>query len=495
LRNAMNKKETTIPPAPLPTETIVAVATPPGEGGIGVVRISGPEALAYGRQLFSFVREPADIESQRLYVGTVVLPDDRARADLPTTREGDPGAAAYGRGRVEADRALFVLMRSPHSYTGEDVVELQCHGSPLLLSSIVTAAISLGARPADRGEFTRRAFMNGKIDLVQAEAVADLISAKTADGLAVFSRHLMGGFSTRLSELRGRLVSILADVEAAVDFSDQDIDPPAPETLVEELRTLRTSVDELAGSYRTGRSYSEGVRLVIVGRPNVGKSSLLNRLLGQPRAIVAPEPGTTTDTIEDSAELAGFPVRIVDTCGLREAVGVVEREGVRRTREALDTADVTLLVSEATVGLGPRERDVISNITGAGRALVVVMNKVDLIPGDLPEPPDCPVPVVYTSALLGTGIDDLTGAICARIAGGAGRAGEDELITSARQFAALVSASRALGEALAGAKENVPAEFVALDLRRALSALGEVTGEVTTDEILDAVFSRFCIGK
>jgi tRNA modification GTPase len=479
------------------TETIVAVATPPGEGGIGIVRLSGPEALIYGRKLFSFVKEPARIESHRLYVGVVTLPDDGGGIGAPPRDKAgsDRPAGAGEEDRVKADRALFVLMRAPHSYTGEDVVELHCHGSPLLLDSIVTAALSLGARPADRGEFTRRAFMNGKIDLVQAESVADLISAKTTDGLSIFSRQLMGELSVRLSGLREALVCLLAEIEAAVDFSDQDIDPLDMGAVARELTASLASTERLIGSYRVGRTYREGARLVIAGRPNVGKSSLLNRLLGRPRAIVASEPGTTTDTIEDIMDLGGIPARIVDTCGLRETVGAVEREGVQRTRDALGTADVTLLVAEATVGIGKEERDVINAAATAGRALLVVMNKVDLVIGRPLRPADLSVPIVFTSALAGTGIDELKDVARSLIAGGASRGREEGLITNARHHAALLSVSRSLVEASAGATNSLPPEFIALDIRRALSALGEITGEVTTDEVLDRVFSRFCIGK
>jgi tRNA modification GTPase len=478
-------------------ETIVAVATPPGEGGIGIVRLSGPHALTIGKRLFCFSDEPKEIESYRLYTGTVMVSDGPER--LGTSPGSSAGPAqdhtARGNGREIADRALFVMMRAPRSYTGEDVVELQCHGSPLLLSSLVTAAVSLGARPARPGEFTRRAFMNGKIDLVQAEAVADLIAAKTADGLSIFSRNLMGGLSGRFVELKGRLVSLLAQVEASIDFSDQDIDLPATEALVRGIEEVRDSVEGLLGSYRAGRIYREGARLVIAGRPNVGKSSLLNRLVGRPRAIVAPEPGTTTDTIEDITDIGGIPVRVVDTCGLREAAGAVEREGVERTREALASADVTLLVAEAAGGIGGVERGVIETAAGIARPVVLVMNKVDLVAGGPPAAPETAAPVVFTSALVGTGIEELKDAVHCVIVGGASRGRQDELITSARHYAALVEARQCLQEAHRGAAEGVSGEFTALDIRGALSALGEITGDVTTDEILEAIFSRFCVGK
>ena len=463
-------------------ETIVAVATPPGEGGIGIVRLSGPRAVAIGRRIFSFSREPKRIESHRLYPGAVTIPGE------------GPGPAPEG-GRTIVDRALFVAMPSPRSYTGEDVVELQCHGSPLLLMSLVEAAVSLGARPARPGEFTQRAFMNGKIDLVQAEAVADLIAARTADGLSIFARHLMGRLSARLSELRGRLIALLAELDASVDFSDQDIDTLDPETILSDIRESSALVDGLIGSYREGRVYREGARLVIAGRPNVGKSSLLNRLLGRPRAIVAHEPGTTTDTIEDTMDIGGVPVRLVDTCGLRQAAGEVEREGVERTMQALATADVTLLVAEATGVIGPEERRVIEEAAGADRPVVLVMNKVDLAPDGPASPEGVAAPVVFTSALVGTGIGELVEAVRCLVAGGANRSGRDEIITNARHYAALLAARRSLRDAEEGARRGLSGEFIALDIRGALSSVGEITGDVTTDDILEAIFSRFCIGK
>ncbi len=492
----MSRKTNDTTAAPV-TETIVAIATPPGEGGVGIVRLSGPRALTIGRKLFCFKKEPRQIEPYRLYTGAVTLPDESPEAGAGPGREaGGEGVTIPQRnGPAIVDRALFVSMRAPRSYTGEDVVELQCHGSPLLLGSIVTAAIVMGARPAKRGEFTQRAFMNGKIDLVQAEAVADLIAARTTDGLSIFSRHLMGGLSERLSELRSRLISLSADVEASVDFSDQDIDPLDIEMITRGVGASLDTVKDLLGSYEVGRIYREGARLIIAGRPNVGKSSVLNRLLGRSRAIVSAEPGTTTDTIEDSMDIGGVPVRIVDTCGLREAVGAVEREGVQRTRQALDTADVTLLVAEATVGIGREERGVMGEAAASGRRVVLVMNKVDLVAAETPAPPDAAVPVVFTSALRGTGIEQLKEVVGCLLVGGAGCGQEQELITNARHYAALLSVSELLKRAHLGATRRVSPEFIALDIRGALSALGEITGDVTTGEILEAIFSRFCVGK
>jgi tRNA modification GTPase len=244
-----------------------------------------------------------------------------------------------------------------------------------------------------------------------------------------------------------------------------------------------------------GRIYREGARLVIAGRPNVGKSSLMNRLLGHPRAIVAPEAGTTTDTIEDIMDIGGAPVRIVDTCGLREAVSAVEREGVERTRQALSTADVTLLVAEATVGIGREERGVMEAAAASGRRVVLVMNKVDLVAAKSPAPADLTVPIVFTSALVGTGIDKLREVVGSLIVGGAGSGRGQELITNERHHAALLSVFQSLERANLGATQRVSPEFIALDIRGALSALGEMTGDVTTDEILEAIFSRFCVGK
>jgi len=292
---------------------------------------------------------------------------------------------------------------------------------------------------------------------------------------------------------------LLGGLEAAVDFSDQDIQGAPHEGIVGEIEAVLASIVELIATYRAGRIYREGLSLVITGRPNVGKSSLMNALLGRPRAIVDEEPGTTTDTIEDVMNLGGFPVRVVDTCGLRGAGGVVEQEGVRRAREAIGTADLVLVVGEARVGIGDEERWVIDRpSTGGSRPLVLVMNKVDLVGGSPHQPisGDPPVPVVFTSALVGTGIGELKDMIASLIAGGA-RPGVDEtlVITNARHYEALLRASRSLEEVLKGASAGLGPEFLAVDLMGAVSALGEVTGEVTTDQVLEAIFSRFCIGK
>jgi tRNA modification GTPase len=474
-----------------PDDTIAAVATPPGRGGVGIVRISGPDALAIGRSLFSFARDPAQIESHRMYPGTVILADDEGSAAPP--REGRapaPGGAV--------DRGIFVYMRAPRSYTGEDTVELQCHGSPLLLSALVCAAVRHGARAAVRGEFTRRAFMNGKIDLAQAEAVADLIAAVSVDSLSVSSSHLMGALSERIGGIRDRLVSVLAEVEAAVDFSDQDIEAAPADGIGTELESIRSSVEALIATYRTGRVLREGLVVVIVGPPNVGKSSLMNALVGRPRAIVDETPGTTTDTVEEATEIGGFAATVVDTCGLGDPGRAVEREGVRRAREATAGADVVLVVGEAPAGIGAEERRLVEgHPTGDPRRSILVMNKADLLPPGVegPVPADLSVRVVFTSALLGTGIAELKEAIAELILGGASARDDEVLVTNARHYGALLSAAESLAAAIGGLWAGLGPELVAVDLSGALSALGEVTGEVTTDRILEEIFSRFCIGK
>ncbi len=472
-------------------DTIVAVATPPGEGGIGIVRISGVRALEIGRSLFSFSGGCPEIESHRMYAGKVVLLADGGL--------GTGLGQQLGRGAI--DQGLFVFMKAPRSFSGEDTVEIQCHGSPILLETVVNGALSCGARTADRGEFTRRAFMNGRIDLTQAEAVADLIAARTVDSMTASARHLFGGLSEKIRVIRDTLIPLLSRIEASIDFSDQDLEAPPQGKIAEQLESILSVVRRLTATYPTGRVYREGVRLVIVGRPNVGKSSLMNALIGRPRAIVTPEPGTTRDTVEETMSIGGFPARLVDTCGLGEAGGPVEREGMKRTREALSDADVILLVGEAAAGIGERERQIIDARTresgSSPRALVVVMNKVDLVAGNSAAPFDAggDFPTVFTSALMGTGIDRLKDEIASLIAGGAGSARDEVMVTNSRHYEALLRASDSLSEAIGGVAKGVGPEFIAVDVRGALTALGEVTGEVTTGEVLEAIFSRFCIGK
>ncbi len=473
-------------------DTIVAVATPRGEGGIGIIRLSGPNSLFIGKKLFRFHHEPKKIVTHKMYLGDVI------------NLEKNP-----------VDRGLFLFMESPRSYTGEDVVELHCHGGPLLLESIILEAVSLGARPAENGQFTRRAFMNGKLDLAQAEAVLDVISSITEAGLQVSLGQLFGKLSGKIEAMKATLTSLLTDVEASIDFSDDDTERVSHDFVLTESRRILEKVDELLSTYRHGRILKEGANVVILGCPNVGKSSLMNRLLGSDRAIVTAEPGTTRDTVWDFTNIDGVAVKLVDTCGIREVLGEAEREGVRRAWEAVSTADIILLVIDVTTDNVDEERRLIDllkkdTLAKSGVKTLLVLNKVDLVgeARDSFHKGDIPFLSIFTSALTGEGIDDLKreiGGLLLDNNGADGRTSEKVTINNARHFEALLGVKKSLTEILKSDNQTVLSggnpenhfepELLAVDIRGALTALKEITGEVGTDDILDAIFSRFCVGK
>jgi tRNA modification GTPase len=453
-------------------DTIVAVATPPGEGGIGVVRLSGRDALSIGKRLFSFFVTPKKIISHKMYFGQMTGPD------------GD-----------FIDQGLFVYMGSPHSYTGEDIVELQCHGGPLLLETLVIEAVSLGARVANRGEFTRRAFMNGKLDLAQAEAVVDLISSMSRDGLMISARQLGGRLSREIFDMRKLLVDLLSEVETSIDFPEEELDTVSSDEVVHEIGLIRERISKLLSTYREGRIYREGASVVIIGRPNVGKSSLMNLLLEFDRAIVTPEPGTTRDTVSDFTNIGGIPVKLVDTCGLSETSSSAEKEGVRRALEAARGADLIIMVVDVTSGITGEEKKIIDEMGDVG--MVVVFNKIDLLPdgADSYNPPKIDYPTAATSALLNIGIDGLKQEIREAVKYGGGSLKDDVIINNLRHYEAIKRAGDYLDEVIKGGENGVPPDLIAVDMRGALSCLGEITGEVTADDVLDVIFSRFCIGK
>ncbi|MBN1882649.1 MAG: tRNA uridine-5-carboxymethylaminomethyl(34) synthesis GTPase MnmE [Deltaproteobacteria bacterium] len=466
-------------PTEIDGDTIAAVATPPGFGGIGIVRLSGPRALEIGRYLFTPTLESAD-------------------AAPPAPRTMHTGCFVDEDGDT-IDRGLFLFMPAPASYTGEDVVELHGHGSPLVMERLLFHAVARGARIAEGGEFTRRAFMNGKLDLVQAEAVADLIYASSTAAVKIATAHHMGGLSRALSGISESLLVLLSDLEAAVDFPDDEDDHASLDFVPDRIVEIRTHIESLLDTFHRGRILTEGARVVIAGRPNVGKSSIMNLLLERPRSIVTSDPGTTRDTVEEMMVIGPVPVRLIDTCGVREALSAPEREGVARTLVAVEEADLVLVVIEADRPVNDDERALLSGINED--RCIVVCNKIDLVPGG-PEsfsPPDTARMTVVTSATAPYGIEELTGAIRSRLAipqTGSSPSQEDRIVVSnARHFAALTHARSSLNEAAASAARRESPEFVSMDIRGALASLGDITGEVTADDVLDVIFSRFCVGK
>jgi tRNA modification GTPase len=452
------------------TDTIAAIATPLGEGGLAVIRVSGREALAVAERVFQPPRASAFFASQAashtVHYGHVV-------------REGR-----------RLDEVLLSVLRAPRTFTREDTVEISCHGGLLVTRLVLEAVLAAGARLAEPGEFTQRAFLNGRLDLVQAEAVADLIHARTELALAAAHEQLAGKLSARIGRLRDELMRALAHVEAHIDFPDEDIAPDTRGVLLENLRRGVDFMDELLRTAREGQILRRGIRAAIVGRPNAGKSSLLNQLLGHARAIVSPVAGTTRDTVEETANVRGIPVVFIDTAGLRDTENAVEAEGVRRSREALARAELVVHVLDDAEPLAPEDARLLEEF--AARPRVLVRNKADL-PRCL-ELPDGLTGVAVAST-TGDGIEALKDAIEAIVWSGRVNAEAMQITVSARHAEALRRARLAADRASAALANDVSLELVALDLRIAANAVGEVVGKTTTDDLLDAIFSQFCLGK
>jgi tRNA modification GTPase len=457
--------------APPASDTIVAPATPPGEGGIAIVRLSGPQAQSLLAGVFRGRTAPSAMLSRRLYHGHLCHAD------------GAP-----------LDEVLAVVMRAPHSYTGEDVVEIHCHGGTQLLRSILDRLLSAGARLARPGEFTQRAFLNGRLDLAQAEGVAALIGARSEQAARLALAQLDGKLSRQLRHFTDELRELLLLVEAHIDFPDDDLGTLDRQTLAARAQTVRATMGTLLQTFDAGRALREGVSVLILGRPNVGKSSLLNALLGEARAIVTEIPGTTRDTVEEHLVLGGLPLRLVDTAGVRDTHDPIELEGVRRAREKATMADLVLLVVDGSQALTAEDRMAMALAPPA--RTVLVRNKTDL-PGGCAhgELADFPRQVAV-SVRQGTGLEELQAAIFTHFCGaGASDASDGVVLTERRHREALDGALTALGHFQAALAGGEPLECLAFELRETLAALGQITGETTPDAILEQIFSRFCIGK
>ncbi len=456
------------------SDTIVACATPPGRGGVAIVRLSGDQALTIAETLFRPSR--ARRWSPRRLVHGVVRDPDRGQA---------------------IDEGLLVWMPGPHSFTGEDVVELQVHGAPLVVERIVAAAIRLGARAADRGEFTRRAVLNGRIDLLQAEAISDLVDARVEAGADAAWAQLQGALSERLGRIRNEVVEVLAEVEANVDFSDEELPDERVDVRTERLLRSIAEIESLAGGFAAARRLRDGYSVVFTGRPNVGKSSLVNALLGTGRMIVSHEPGTTRDTVEETVDLGGIAFVLTDTAGLRATTSAAEREAIARTRERVAAADILVGVFDRSVGLTPQDRAVMAEL--AGRRAVAAVNKCDLparwSAGDLAA--DQQLAVIETSARTGCGCEQLAARLVELVSGEAAIQRETPAISRVRHRVALDKAAERLRAAtdLMRMHEDRAPELVAVELRAALTELAGITEPLDNEEVLDKIFSEFCIGK
>ncbi len=457
------------------TDTIVAISTPPGVSGIGIVRLTGPEALAIADRLFA----PADPRK---------LPSSHPSFTL-----------LYGHvvdGEEVVDEALLSVMRAPRTYTTQDVVEINCHGGIVPLRRTLELCLREGARLAEPGEFTLRAFHFGRIDLAQAEAAADLINAQTAEAGQAAVQQLSGRLSGQVEALRTALASLLAHLEAAIDFGEDDIEALGREEIAARLRAVLGHVEGLLVTAEQGKLLRQGARVALVGRPNVGKSSLMNALLGEERMIVTPIPGTTRDTVAESLNIHGVPVVLVDTAGLREVEDEVEQAGVDRARQALEEADVVLLVLDRSVPLTAEDRGLLAE---AGERTVVVVNKCDLAGAWEVEGGTWHAgrrgEAMQVSAKTHEGLDQLREAIAERIGVAGLRPTGEVIVTNVRHQQALTRTRDAVARALASSEAGATEEYLAEDLREALEALGEIVGATSREEIIAEVFARFCVGK
>jgi len=441
-------------------DTIVAISTPPGRGGIGVVRLSGTSALHIARQILRVRNAPE--------------PRVAVLADLLD----DAGEVV--------DSVVATWFAAPRSYTAEDVVEISCHGSPVVLRHCVEYAVRSGARPAEPGEFTLRAYLNGRLDLPRAEAVRDLIEATTLYQAKIATQQIDGSVSRRIAPAKEQLLELIALMEAGIDFAEDDIDVAPPEELLRRMSDVRNGLDKLVKSFAYGKLVHNGFTLAIVGRPNVGKSSLFNRLLEQDRAIVTDIPGTTRDTVSEVASIGGIPVRFVDTAGIRPGQDLVEQLGIERSYQAMADADLSIVVLDGTAGVTAEDAALLRR---AGHALLVV-NKADQ-----PEAAGHPEEALRVSALTGQGIDALRSRILEAVSPEAGPERESGFITSVRHESLLREAVDSLDRAANAVRFGIPHEMIMLDLYATLQPVDAITGATTADDILNRIFSTFCIGK
>jgi tRNA modification GTPase len=449
-------------------DTSVAIATPSGRGGIGIIRLAGPEA----RQITApLLRLKHELAPGRAVFGELV----------------DPNVSS-----AKIDEVVVTYFAKLHSYTTDDIVEISAHGSPVVLRHVVELCLAGGARLAEPGEFTMRAFLNGRIDLTQAEAVRDLIESQTLYQARVAVQQLEGALSRRLQPVKQKLVELIALLEAGVDFAEDDVSVLSGATILHHIAEIRPPLEALAASFAYGKIVHEGLTLAIIGRPNVGKSSLFNRLVEHERAIVTATAGTTRDLVTETVAIGGIPVKLVDTAGIRRALDEAESIGIRKSMEALADADLVLIVLDASQPLAVDDEELLSQVEL--RSAIVVENKVDVsssefcVPGSRRNR-------VRTSALAGTGIEELRTEILRHVGGEAGQQAESGFLTNLRHQSLVHNSLAALDAAETAVEADVPHEMLLMDLYGALRPLDEITGATTTDDILNLIFSRFCIGK
>lgn len=458
------------------SDTIAAIATPHGEGGIGIVRVSGSLAVSIACKIFKSPQHasPADFPSHTLNYGHIVDPIN---------------------GSI-VDEVMLSIMRAPKSYTAEDVVEFNCHGGSVPLTTVLDLTLQAGARLAEPGEFTRRAFLNGRIDLAQAEAVADLIRSKTDLARQIAVDGLIGRISSEVNFLNEKLANLLAEVEASIDFPEEELDFLNLDAMRQTVKAIQEGLEQLIATASDGKIVRDGINIAILGKPNVGKSSLLNRLLKSSRAIVTEIPGTTRDTIEETLNLRGIPVNLTDTAGIRRTEDIVEQQGVERSKSYLDRAALILMMIDASESLTDLDIELLEE--ASSRSAILVLNKMDLPIATTPKDLQLYAPektVVQTSMLHGAGIEELKSAVLQHVIGGDFVLGDSPIITNVRHDDALRRSQASLSHAIESLDAKMPPELIAVDLRSSLDAIGEIVGKTTTEDILDRIFSQFCIGK
>jgi tRNA modification GTPase len=447
-------------------DTIVAIATPPGRGGIGVVRLAGADSR---RIAVEMLRLRHELEPGRAIFGELVEPESGTRID----------------------EVVVTFFQKPHSYTTDDIVEISAHGSPVVLRHVLEIAMGRGARLAEPGEFTMRAFLNGRIDLTQAEAVRDLIESQTLYQAKVAAQQLEGALSRRIQPIKKKLVDLIAVMEAGIDFAEDDVAVLPGDEIRQRINAIQQPLEQLRESFAYGKLVHEGLTLAIVGRPNVGKSSLFNRLVERERAIVTATPGTTRDLVTETVALGGIPLKLVDTAGIRQASDEAESIGIRKSYEALSEADMVLVVLDSTQSMTSEDEELIR--VAQSRRTLAVANKADLVPSAAVSPDG--MKLFRTSAVTGEGIDSLRKEILDEISGHHGAEQETGFLTNIRHQRLVDESIASLDAARVAVQRKIPHEMIMLDLYGALRPLDAITGETTTDDILNLIFSSFCIGK
>lgn len=458
-------------------DTIVAIATPPGRGGIGVVRLSGPQARAIAEPMLRLKNE---LEPNRAVFGELIEPVKTSGADTS----------------ARIDEVVVTYFAKPHSYTTDDVIEISAHGSPVILRHIVELSLAAGARLAEPGEFTMRAFLNGRLDLTQAEAVRDLIDSQTLFQAKVAAQQLEGALSNRLKPIKKELINLIAVLEAGIDFAEDDVSVAPDANILEKIAHVKALLAQLAATFSYGKIVHQGLTLAIVGRPNVGKSSLFNRLVERERAIVTSQPGTTRDLVSETVAIGGIPVELVDTAGIRQALDEAESIGIQKSMEALADADLVLVVIDTAEELSEEGQELLRQVEG--RPAIAVANKCDLTSGPQhgnPRPVGPKITAIRTSALTGEGIPALREEILKHVSGDSTTQMESGFLTSVRHQKLVLDAIGALDAAAQAVANRTPHEMLLIDLYTALRPLDEITGTTTTDDILNLIFSTFCIGK